>query len=72
MTVTDELNIANRLEIKFVAGVNRRNMRNEENVKNRFRAENIKFLGTEEGKKLYKLRMKIEKLFSKLKGEYKP
>jgi len=27
MTVTDELNIANRLEIKFVAGVNRRNMR---------------------------------------------
>lgn len=43
MTVTDELNIANRLEIKFVAGVNRRNMRNEENVKNRFRAENIKF-----------------------------
>jgi len=56
MTVTDELNIANRLEIKFVAGVNRRNMRNEGNVKNRFRAENIKFLGTEEGKKLYKLK----------------
>jgi len=31
-------------------------MRNDVNVKNRFRAENIKFLGTEEGKKLYKLK----------------
>ena len=63
-------NIANELKVKFVAGINKRNMKNKNNVKNVFRRNNIRFLETEEGKKLYKHRTKIERLFSKLKGEY--
>jgi len=45
-------------------------MKDKNNVKNVFRRNNIRFLETEEGKKLYKHRTKIERLFSKLKGEY--
>jgi len=63
-------NIANELKVKFVAGINKRNMKDKNNVKNVFRRNNIRFLETEEGKKLYKHRTKIERLFSKLKGEY--
>ncbi|WP_333782303.1 MULTISPECIES: transposase [Caldicellulosiruptor] len=64
--------MANKLKVKFVAGINKRNMKNKNNVSNSFRSKNIRFLETEEGKKLYKQRTKIERLFSKLKGEYNP
>ena len=63
-------NIANELKVKFVAGINKRNMKDKNNVSNSFRSKNIRFLETEEGKKLYRHRTKIERLFSKLKGEY--
>lgn len=62
---------AQELEIKFVAGVNKRNMKNKDNVRSELRAENMKYLETEEGKKVYRKRTMIERLFSKLKGEYK-
>ncbi|WAM32687.1 transposase [Caldicellulosiruptor naganoensis] len=64
--------MANKLKVKFVAGINKRNKKNKNNVSNSFRSKNIRFLETEEGKKLYKQRTKIERLFSKLKGEYNP
>lgn len=62
---------AQGLEIKFAAGINKRNMKNKDNVKSELRAENMKLLRTGEWKKVYRKRTKIERLFSKLKGEYK-
>ena len=62
--------VADKLEIKFVAAVNKRNSKDFGNVKNILRIKNIEFLGSEEGQRLYKQRTKIERLFGKLKGEY--
>lgn len=62
--------VANRLGIKFVAAVNKRNIRDYRNVRNILRAGNIKFLESEEGKRVYKQRTKIERLFGKLKVKY--
>lgn len=62
---------ARRLGIELVTGVNKRNMKNKGNVRSEFRAKNIKYLETEEGKRIYKKRAMIERFFSKLKGEYK-
>ncbi len=45
-------------------------MKDINNVSNSFRSKNIRFLETEKGKKLYRQRTKIERLLSKLKGEY--
>ncbi len=44
-------------------------MKDINNVSNSFKSKNIRFLETEEGKKLYRQRTKIERLLSKLKGE---
>ncbi|WPX08253.1 transposase [Caldicellulosiruptor danielii] len=54
---------AQGLEIKFVAGINEKNMKNKVNVKSKLRAENMKYLETGEGKKVYRRRTTIEKLF---------
>ncbi len=62
--------MADRLGIKFVAGINKRNSKDFNNVKNILRAKNIEFLRSKEGQRLYKQRIKIERLFGKLKGEY--
>lgn len=58
---------AQELEIKFVAGVNKRNMKNKENVRSELRAKNIEFLETEEGRKWYKRRTMIEGFLVNLK-----
>ena len=62
--------VGDRLEIKFVAAVNKRNSKDFSGVKNILRVKNMEFLRSEEGKRLYKQRTKIERLFGKLKGEY--
>lgn len=62
--------VSDRLGMKFVAAVNKRNSKDFSNVKNILRIKNMEFLRSEEGQKLYKQRTKIERLFGKLKGEY--
>ncbi|WAM34968.1 ISNCY family transposase [Caldicellulosiruptor morganii] len=67
---TKWFDVADRLGIKFVAGINKRNIKDFNNVKNILRAQNIEFLRSKEGQRVYKQRIKIERLFGKLKGEY--
>lgn len=59
--------VADRLEIKFVAATNKKNSKDFSGVKNILRVKNMEFLRSEEGKRLYKQRTKIKRLFEKLK-----
>ncbi len=67
---TKWFDVVDRLGIKFVAGINKRNIKDFNNVKNMLKTQNIEFLRSKEEQRVYKLRIKIERLFGKLKGEY--
>lgn len=61
---------ARELGMKLVAGVNMRRSKRVEDFRDNERYENAVFLSSPIGKSIYKKRVRIEQLFSRLKGMY--